>query len=132
MESWRGFSAGWMSTLRRDEMANLCPDCRKPLRTENHFGVNLDVCPLCAGIWFDEGELGRVLHGGSAALVDLDEELVPEIHHKPELESRRECPVCRQPLSRYHYLYSSPIELDACAACNGFWVDDGELNKIQE
>jgi Zn-finger nucleic acid-binding protein len=40
--------------------------------------------------------------------------------------------VCREPLYRYNYLYTSPIVLDACDKCGGTWVDHGELEKMEE
>lgn len=112
-------------------MTLLCPDCLKPLAPLAHFGVTLDSCPMCAGIWFDQGELGRLQHAGGQALIQIDESVVPEIHRKEE-PSRRDCPSCLKPLDRFHYLYNSPIELDACGECGGFWVEDRELQKIQE
>ena len=30
-----------------------CPDCKQPLAGKSYQGVDLDVCPACAGIWFE-------------------------------------------------------------------------------
>lgn len=45
-----------------------CPDCRSSqLLARKVHGVELDVCPHCQGVWFDQGELGKL----QAAMVAL-------------------------------------------------------------
>jgi Zn-finger nucleic acid-binding protein len=113
-------------------MKRLCPDCKKPLPPLNYGGVTLDTCGMCGGIWFDEGEMGRILREGPIALVKIEEEVIPELKAAPGSLSGRACPDCLEPLYKYHYCLNSPIELDGCAICGGFWVEDGELDKIQD
>ena len=112
-------------------MARLCPDCIAPMRQQSCYDILLDTCDRCGGIWFDEGEMGRLMRCERAALLDVDEQVIPEIKRKEGHVSRRACPDCLVPLERYLYQHSSPIELDACPRCNGVWVDDRELAKIQ-
>lgn len=107
----------------------LCPVCQIELKPHVHLGVTIDVCPACAGIWFDEGELVR-LH-------QLDDEILPRIDslYQPQVTSydppwERLCPNCRQPLRPYNYLYTSNIRLDTCEQCGGVWVDNGELEVM--
>jgi hypothetical protein len=38
-----------------------CPKCAAPLVTISYQGVELDKCSECGGLWFDTGELDRVL-----------------------------------------------------------------------
>ena len=38
-----------------------CPKCAAPLVTITYRGVELDKCSGCEGLWFDTGELDRVL-----------------------------------------------------------------------
>jgi hypothetical protein len=38
-----------------------CPKCAFPLVTITYKGVELDKCSGCEGLWFDTGELDRVL-----------------------------------------------------------------------
>ena len=35
----------------------MCPFCGHGLRTEQHGRVEIDRCPNCESLWFDEGEL---------------------------------------------------------------------------
>lgn len=107
----------------------LCPVCQIELKPQVHLGVTIDVCPACAGIWFDADELTR--------LNSIDDEILPRIDslYQPEITEyeppwERRCPVCHEPLHPYRYLYTSNIELDSCNRCGGVWVDNGELEKM--
>ncbi|MDW8051187.1 MAG: zf-TFIIB domain-containing protein [Armatimonadota bacterium] len=107
----------------------LCPNCQIPLRPQVHLGVTIDVCPACAGMWFDADEL-TYLH-------QMDESIFPRLDalYQPEVVAyespwARLCPVCQQPMRPYNYLYTSDIVLDTCDNCGGVWVDHGELEKM--
>jgi uncharacterized protein len=112
-------------------MARLCPDCATPMRQQSCYDIVLDACDRCAGIWFDEGEIGRLMRRERAALLNIDEQVIPEIKRRETRLSGRVCPDCMENLQGYLYMHSSPVELDACARCNGVWVDDRELANIQ-
>jgi len=46
-----------------------CPVCGDKLRAIEKYGVEVDVCPGCKGVWLDRGELEKILaadSGGSA------------------------------------------------------------------
>lgn len=107
----------------------LCPVCQIELKPQVHLGVTIDVCPACAGIWFDADELTRLNRIDDEILPRIDSMYQPEItQYNPPWD--RMCPVCRVPLLAYHYLYTSDIELDTCNQCGGVWVDNGELEKM--
>ena len=38
-----------------------CPKCGYSLITEEWFGVQIDQCPNCRGVWLDAGELEDVM-----------------------------------------------------------------------
>lgn len=113
-------------------MARLCPDCHQPLQAETYHGITLDSCPHCAGFWFDEAELGRVRRSDPLALIELEEEHLPQVEVQPNANTKRLCPSCQSLLERYQYLYDSPVTLDTCVNCEGVWVEDGELGKIAQ
>src|SRR5690606_13964118 len=37
-----------------------CPACARPMSTETHAGLRLDVCRECRGVWFDHHELAEI------------------------------------------------------------------------
>ena len=111
-------------------MDHLCPVCAVPLKPEQVHGVTIETCPTCAGFWFDQGELGNLTHEDPRDLEGLDDQAAPQVARLTQTPHERKCPCCGEPLYRYRYLYSSPVELDGCEKCNGVWVDHGELQKM--
>lgn len=110
-------------------MNRICPKCEIELTEAIQGDTVLDVCPQCAGIWFDSEELNRIREEDPASLIQIDQQFRPRV--EPATSGGiRNCPCCRLPMRRYNYLYSSPIELDECEQCDGVWVDDGELEKM--
>jgi len=80
-------------------------------------------------VWFDADELTRLHQLDDAILPRIDKLYQPEVvAYDPPWE--RLCPVCREPLRPYNYLYTSDIVLDTCDNCGGVWVDHGELEKM--
>lgn len=114
-------------------MTRTCPDCRYPMVTECHHDVDIDLCRNCAGIWFDADELRRLVAADPIVLPALEARVFPRVtQQKVQASQRGSCPSCNGLLHVYHYQYDSPIELDACAGCGGFWVQEGELEKMQQ
>lgn len=109
-----------------------CPACLKELRPVIEFGIALDECPACGGIWFDDDELKRLLNAGGDITVELDAKVEPSGEIVTKRDLNRVCPKCNIHLDRYRYNYSSQIELDSCHQCNGVWIDDSELFAILE
>jgi len=39
-----------------------CPRCGGHLTVEHHSGIEVEHCPECHGLWFDEGEAERLVN----------------------------------------------------------------------
>ena len=39
----------------------LCPLCKEPLQTAERYGVEIDYCLQCRGVWLDRGELDKII-----------------------------------------------------------------------
>ena len=86
-----------------------------------YHGVELDFCFSCKGCWLDAGELGLILHGAPDRPDDL----------KLDKASRgkRRCPRCGARML-VGCAPATGVEVDACPAGHGFWLDAGELEQI--
>ena len=106
-----------------------CPGCGSSLQTESFEGLQIDTCPTCHGVWFDEGELGEFLKKTPTSLNAFNEK------HRAEPEkvsaASRLCPRCNTGLESYRYLYNSPIIIDSCPQCMGIFVGPGEITQIE-
>ena len=92
-----------------------CDDAALVPRKVKGAGTELDRCPSCKGLWFDDGELGAP--GPS-----------PRV---PPQAKRRDlaCPRCGEPL--YTCCYPGTVVLvERCKACAGTWLDDREINRV--
>lgn len=109
-----------------------CPACFNELTEYKFGGVTVDACAGgCAGIWFDAFELQKV----------DDQQEVPGHHllhvqRDPNLQvdfsRRRACPRCEGvKLKRHFFSARKQVEVDHCPNCGGYWLDEGELEKIR-
>jgi Zn-finger nucleic acid-binding protein len=111
-------------------MSRVCPEDLTALEVRSLHGLQLDVCPDCGGIFFDEGEIAALQADGPAALEQVEEAVAPASFMYVESPVPKRCPGCQGPMHVYRYRYSSDIRLDGCERCGGVWVQDGELAKI--
>jgi Zn-finger nucleic acid-binding protein len=73
-----------------------CPACDTRLVELERSEVLIDACPECRGIWFDRGELDRILdreRRAAAGVPDDDEDFFAEMEgRKPATGSRGAAP----------------------------------------
>jgi Zn-finger nucleic acid-binding protein len=100
-----------------------CPGSLEPLRRD---GLALDRCPACLGLFFDPGELTRVFEDGDP------ETLREELCALPVVADARPaaCPRCRETMNRVASTRVPHVSYDVCLACNGIWLDAGELAAL--
>jgi Zn-finger nucleic acid-binding protein len=41
-------------------MGLICPNCSSEMNIANKFGVEIDHCQRCKGVWLDRGELEKI------------------------------------------------------------------------
>lgn len=51
----------------------ICPNCGETLRERERSGIEIDVCPVCRGIWLDRGELDKLIDRKNRYYDDDDE-----------------------------------------------------------
>jgi Zn-finger nucleic acid-binding protein len=104
-----------------------CPKCEGALRRVQVEDIELDQCDRCSGIWFDSGELQRVLGSKSS------DELKRRAKNKREDDVKRAtCPRCKGEGKLVQVAsLTSDIHIDTCAVCGGQWLDGGELEVLQ-
>jgi len=95
----------------------------------NYGRIELDQCPGCEGMWFDQGELQQVsnLMDDCARAFKVDP--WEEIRKMSVTIGARQCPRCRAPMGVVCYPHPR-LEVDVCLLCAGVWLDADELNKI--
>lgn len=106
-----------------------CPLCKKELDKAIFFGVEVDYCTECLGIWFEKDELRLAKDEREDKLKWLDVDLWDKEDELGTKRGEKLCPSCR--LAMYEVGYGeSEIKVDICKKCKGIWLDRGEFNKI--
>lgn len=113
----------------------LCPECREPMVAFELFGVEIDSCMRCGGLWLDAGEIEMICQLAKVGSGPLNAGLRSAAVVKSG--RKRPCPRCRKkmvlieiPTARDGAEAGEPQEtliLDRCPLGQGFWFDRGEL-----
>ena len=106
-----------------------CPFCQESLEKTIFYGVEIDYCSKCLGLWFEEDELRLAKDKKDETLNWLDIDLWK---YKSKLKISRDsilCPSCRLPLYEVNY-GNFRIKVDICSLCHGIWLNRGEFKKI--
>jgi Zn-finger nucleic acid-binding protein len=118
---------------RRKELTmKRCPRCSQVLEEIAFWGVKVDGCRGCGGVWFDQGELTRLTRSQKADLRALESEFKPAHVTETAPAAAMRCPVCAEALFGFEFKHSPGLKFDGCRKCQGIWVDDGELAAIQQ
>jgi Zn-finger nucleic acid-binding protein len=118
---------------RLGESALNCPAGHGRLDRYEAYGMPVESCPACHGLWLYADEL-RALKDRSAAgslppLRWMNEELdaIGKAHAVP---TRRACPACGEAKLLSTLFGDSGILIDWCPSCHGLWLDYHELQEI--
>ena len=106
-----------------------CPICKIELKTAIFYNTEVDYCPRCLGIFFEEDELRLAKDQKDRSLRWLDVDLWKDESKLKLSRGMRLCPVCRLPLYEVYY-GDSRIIVDVCKSCHGVWLERGEFKKI--
>ena len=113
-----------------------CPNCSKWLRTIEYEGIEIETCDGCGGEWLDAHELGKVTRIRQVKFNDEERRAIAQsttITGVDLLRADRDlvCPKCGSTTDAINYGGDTGIVVDRCTACGGFWLDEGELEKVQ-
>jgi len=107
----------------------ICPICKEKLETAVFYNVEVDYCPKCLGMFFDEDELRQAKDEKDKSLKWEDIDIWHDISKFQISKKNKLCPECRFPLYEVRY-GDSDIKIDVCNLCHGIWLDRGEFKKI--
>lgn len=115
-----------------------CPSCKKKtFITTDYEGVEIDLCKSCHGIWLDKNEIGQIVEKTLVKFKASD--IKSTVYNafsgipKAELEKEsRSCPKCSAPMQIINYVGDSGIILDRCPNDHGVWLDQFELEQVQQ
>jgi Zn-finger nucleic acid-binding protein len=115
-----------------------CPRCSKNLLTVDiRLGGTflIERCEKCLGLFFDPGELEKLLDSSVAPAFEVDYRMLDALANSPRHEERTvayvKCPVCGLLMNRVQFGARSGVVADRCRD-HGVWLDGGELRQLME
>lgn len=111
----------------------ICPACEANLNLYAAYGIKMEGCPKCKGIFLDAGELRKLkdktTSGSWITLRWMDDEVeaIGKVHAMP---SKRKCPKCREARFLSTGFGNSTIIIDWCPSCHGIWLDRDEFQDM--
>lgn len=110
-----------------------CPACSKEMNVYSIYGIDVEGCPACNGVFLDKGELRKLKDrsekGTWGSLRWLDDEM-DGIENARAMISGRFCPKCEQTRMFSTAFGDAKIVIEWCPSCNGIWLDHGEYSAI--
>lgn len=106
-----------------------CPNKHGELEKILFYNVEVDYCPQCLGIWFDQNELELAQDSKDNQLNWLDFDIWRDKGKFEVFNSQKRCPACRVPFVQVNYDKSS-VKIDFCKHCQAIWLDRGEFKQI--
>jgi Zn-finger nucleic acid-binding protein len=108
----------------------VCSGCSMTPIKDPEISLEIDFCPFCRGLWFDNEEIRSFIKSRKFRELFLAEkERRKIIPLTADHLKARSCPRClRKMEERTH----CDVAFDFCTTCHGIWLDDGEINQIIE
>lgn len=101
----------------KTESELICPECGGTFTLISIKNIELEYCPTCQSLWFDEGEL--------KALTGLTKD-VPADDLKSR-ESKLLCPVCQKNMEEFVFKRNDNLLVDKCI--HGVYLQGGEFTR---
>lgn len=118
-------------------MIAICPKCDEALVLMEIYGIEIDFCNSCRGIWLDDGELESIVSMSTPPeeknrdlkLFDSFRETKPDKSHR-----NYRCPRCDRYMKEIVYDPNggSELKIELCPRKDGIWFDADELQQLLE
>ena len=104
----------------------LCKGTITPVSTSN---IEILSCQSCRGFWIKKGALNKLIKhkAGDVEFSSIDHHMHQDTH------GILKCAFCPDTaMIKVNFIDKSDIVLDYCEECGAFWVDSGEVEKMQQ
>lgn len=113
-----------------------CPICKTTMQAIEYEGIAIESCRSCGGEWLDGDELDKVTSIREEKFSVEERRAIAESTtitgvKLKDVDRQLDCPGCGWPSEPINYGGGTGLILDRCMGCGGFWLDDGELEKVQ-
>lgn len=105
----------------------ICIKCNTAMVPKMVEDVEVDLCPSCRGLWLDRDEIRQLAEKSDESLLELREAVAEQDAAQPAPSTvSPPCPACGGKLT---LAVLGSIYVEHCSACDGIYLDRGELDK---
>ena len=106
-----------------------CTVCKVKLERQKYEGVTISVCPDCKGALVPRQRMKNIQTRRTKDNQDLVKEYVEAAE---DTLANIDCPECYRTMWKHkRKLGSQYFYMDTCKKCDVFWLDKGEIAKVQ-
>lgn len=107
--------------------ARKCIKCETTMKPRMVDTVEVDYCPSCRGLWLDRDEIRALAQKSDETLSELRQLVQEGAPDTPAASTvTPPCPACGGKLTLAAF---GSIQMEHCSACDGIYLDRGELDK---
>jgi Zn-finger nucleic acid-binding protein len=99
-----------------------------PMEAVTFEDVTVDRCTGCKGIWFDAQEQNKLKGAKGSETIDIGDVLAGR---KMNEITDIKCPRCQKPMTQMTDVDQHHITFEACATCQGIFLDAGEFTDLK-
>jgi Zn-finger nucleic acid-binding protein len=106
-----------------------CQICKGTIIPVDTNNVQIMQCEKCGGFWIKKGELNRLIkhRAGDIEFSSIDHHMHQDTH------GIMKCLYCDDSaMIKINFIEHSDIIIDYCEECGAFWIDKGEMEKMQK
>lgn len=105
-----------------------CQLCEGTITPVKRGEAEIYLCEKCNGFWVKSGELNKLI---KHKVGDVEASSIDHHFHKDD-HGTLKCAFCvDKATNKVNFIDFSDIILDYCEECGAFWIDNGELDKMQ-
>ena len=105
-----------------------CQLCKGTITPTETNDIEILSCQNCKGFWIKKGELNKLIKHKSG---DIEFSSIDHHMHK-DVHGILKCLFCKDhAMIKVNFIEYSDIILDYCEGCGSFWIDHGEIEKMQ-
>lgn len=112
--------------MPRARLGPTCPRCLAEMEDSEVYGIVLNLCHHCGGMWLDKGELDVLVEAEGLPRALLNPPALGDAAVE-QPEGQRQCPRCGEILA-VRVIRGTNVE--HCRPCGGLFLDRGELGSL--
>jgi Zn-finger nucleic acid-binding protein len=121
------------SSEKKRKLNMVCPNDGFILKKDSVKGTTIDVCEKCGGIYFDVGEIEKLVEAGVAEKDIQTQFFGRTIAKNAAIKAPAECMRCGEEVEKVTKTQTgTTATIYCCTECDGIWANNGTYQTIKD